>query len=378
METTRHPENSLIIASSERDANLFHAIQFLAPDPLILIQTRGRKILLVNDLELDRARRDAQVDEVIATQKISDKLKKRGHHKITTSDIAHFILTERGIREFSVPANFPTVYADELRRRGHLVHPKREPFFEHRAIKSKIEIEAIEHSQRAIEKAVRIAESVLQKSVIHGSFLYYRKKRLTSEFLKRAIQIALMEENCVVKYTIVASGPQTSNPHDAGHGPVPANQPIIMDVFPQSLDSQYFADMTRTFVRGKASPEIKKMYRAVRQAQELVFEKIHAGANGKLIHEAVVHFFDKSGFKTGEFGGHMQGFFHGTGHGVGLEVHEAPRISRIDSILKEGAVVTVEPGLYYHKIGGVRIEDMVVVTKHGCRNLTKYRKVLEI
>jgi Xaa-Pro aminopeptidase len=151
-----------------------------------------------------------------------------------------------------------------------------------------------------------------------------------------------------------------------------------MDVFPRSSHTRYFADMTRTFVKGKASEKLKKMYRAVRKGQEIAFRSIKDGADGMKIHEAIMRRFDQLGFRTGEIGGRMQGFFHGTGHGVGLDIHEPPRVSRGRDILKASEVVTVEPGLYYLDAGGVRIEDMVLVTKKGYVNLTKFPKFLEI
>jgi Xaa-Pro aminopeptidase len=187
-----------------------------------------------------------------------------------------------------------------------------------------------------------------------------------------------MESGCIAAHTIVSYGRQCVDPHDQGSGTLPANESIIMDVFPRSSESRYFADMTRTVVRGKASPKLKKMYRAVREGQEIAFSKIRDGADGMKIHDAILRYFGKLGFKTGEIGGRMQGFFHGTGHGVGLDIHEPPRISRGKEILRAGQVVTVEPGLYYLDFGGVRLEDMVLVTKTGCHNLTQFPKVLEI
>ena len=151
-----------------------------------------------------------------------------------------------------------------------------------------------------------------------------------------------------------------------------------MDIFPQSMETRYFADLTRTVVRGKASLKLKKMFAAVREGQEIAYRSIRHGADGGKIHEAIRGRFEKLGFPTGQMNGRMQGFFHGTGHGVGLEIHEPPRIGPGKDILKAGQVVTVEPGLYYEDAGGVRLEDMVVVTRKGCRLLNRLPKVLEL
>jgi len=151
-----------------------------------------------------------------------------------------------------------------------------------------------------------------------------------------------------------------------------------MDIFPRNEKTLYYADFTRTVVRGKASPQLKKMYAAVRAGQDIAFRMIRHGMAAKKVHEAVQAEFTRQGFKTGLKNGRMQGFFHSTGHGLGLDVHEPPRIGPGDDILKAGEIVTVEPGLYYKGTGGVRLEDVVLVTKTGCKNLTSFPKQLEI
>lgn len=371
-------EAILIIAASERDANLYYATRFIAPDPFIFTEIGGRKILVMSELEVDRARSEADVDEVISTSKIVKKLKNRGVPKISTAEIVRFIFEERGVKKVLVPYDFPIVYADALRAHGYAIRSKRDPFYEKRMIKTPAEIKAIEESLKCTEQAIGKAVEVLKQAKIKSRCLIHKGKRLTSETIKQIINVSLMESGCIAAHTIVSSGKQCVDPHNQGSGPLLAHQSIIMDVFPHSSKSRYFADTTRTFVRGKASEKLKKMYRAVREGQEIAFRHIRDGANGRKIHEAIVRRFEELGFKTGEMGGRMQGFFHGTGHGVGLDIHEPPRISAADDTLKTGEVVTVEPGLYYSDAGGVRIEDMVVVTKTGCHNLSKLPKILEI
>jgi len=149
-------------------------------------------------------------------------------------------------------------------------------------------------------------------------------------------------------------------------------------VFPRSSTSRYYADMTRTVVKGRASDAVKKLYDTVKEAQEGGIGKVKDGADGQAIHQWIMDLFEKRGYHTGIKDGRMQGFFHGTGHGVGLDIHEPPRISKAPWVLKTGEVVTVEPGLYYPEIGAVRIEDMVLVTQNSCINLTKSPKKLEV
>jgi Xaa-Pro aminopeptidase len=169
------------------------------------------------------------------------------------------------------------------------------------------------------------------------------------------------------------------DPHNEGSGPIRAHSSIIMDIFPRSQRTGFFGDISRTVVRGTASERLKAAYRCVEEGQRIGFRRVRDGANAFDIHAEILQYFAGQGFPTGMVDGRMQGFFHGTGHGLGLDIHEAPGIgARSRNILKAGHVVTVEPGLYYMGMGGVRLEDVVFVTKTGCRNLVKIPKVLEV
>jgi len=187
-----------------------------------------------------------------------------------------------------------------------------------------------------------------------------------------------MEGDCVAQHTIIAGGIQACDPHNEGAGPLRANEPIVMDVFPRNTTTRYFADMSRTVVKGRPTLEMKRLFDTVLAAQEEAIASVRDAADGQTIHSEVVRRFEQAGYKTGLLNGRMQGFFHGTGHGVGIDIHEMPRISKSGSRLQTGHVVTVEPGLYYPGIGAARIEDMVLVTDDGCRNLTNFPKVLAI
>ena len=245
-------------------------------------------------------------------------------------------------------------------------------------VKTAEEVRHIEDAQRATEEAVAAAHGMLRRAEIKDAQLWIDGVLVTSERIKKLVNVKLMERDCIAQHTIVAGGEQACDPHNEGNGPLPAHRSIIFDVFPRSATSRYFADMSRTVVLGTASPELKRLYCIVKDAQEDAIGKIKDGADGMKIHQGICARFEKAGYKTGLVNGRMQGYFHGTGHGVGLDIHEAPRISRTGSLLQEGHVVTVEPGLYYPGLGAVRIEDMVLVTKDGCRNLTNFPKVFEL
>ena len=369
---------ALLIANSEVNSDLYYATKFLAPDPFIFIQMDGHKTIVMSDLELDRAKEQARVNEVLSYSQYEEKLKGAGVKEPTTVDIVDTILKERSVKKLLVPADFGLRHADGLRSKGYTFTTKRDPFFEERTIKTEEEIEAIRQTQRATEAAVEQAIEVLREAKIKKGELHWKEGVLRSEDLKKVIHLKLMELDCVAQHTIVAGGQQGCDPHNEGSGPLQPDETIVMDVFPRSSTTRYYADMSRTVVKGRASDAIKRLYDTVLEAQEEAIGMIRDGVSGQEVHQLVMHRFESRGYKTGVKDGRMQGFFHGTGHGVGLDIHEPPRIGKAGWILKAGEVVTVEPGLYYPDIGAVRIEDMVVVTGTGCMNLTRFPKFLEV
>ncbi len=366
-------EGLLIIAASETDANLYYASGFLAPDPFVFLQVNGRKLLLMSDLEIDRARSQARVDEVLSYATYEGKARQRSPQPRLT-DVVAVWLEDLGVTAVSVPSNFPLEHADRLRERGMRVTAKPDPLFPERLVKSEAEIAAISATQRHTEAALAAALDVLRTSEIRGEDVYWQGGALTSEDLKKVVNLSLMENDCVAEHTIIACGLDGVDPHNQGSGPIKANQSMVFDIFPRSSRTRYFADMTRTVVKGRAPDQLKRMYDAVLAAQRRGIELVRDGASGQAIHAEVAQTMERLGFETAVVNGRNQGFFHGTGHGVGLDIHEPPRISKVDHTLKTGQVVTVEPGLYYPQWGAVRIEDMVVVEAGGCRNLTTFPK----
>jgi len=369
---------TVFIAASEMDSNLYYATKFIAPDPFIYLEIKGERIMVMNDLEMDRAKSQAAVDRVLSYSDIERRARDHGVADPRSVDIIHVLLREARIKHVLVPANFSFSHAARLQELGYQVHAKPDPFYEQRVVKTAEEVRHIEAAQRATEQAVAAAHDTLRRASIKDGQLWLDGAPLTSERVKKLINVNLMEHDCVAQHTIVAGGEQACDPHNEGSGPLPAHRSIIFDVFPRSAASRYFADMSRTVVRGTPSPELKKLYQIVHDAQEEAITKIRDGADGMKIHRGICERFEKAGYKTGLVDGRMQGYFHGTGHGVGLDIHEMPRISRTGSLLQEGHVVTVEPGLYYPKLGAVRIEDMVLVTSDGCRNLTHFPKTFEL
>jgi Xaa-Pro aminopeptidase len=370
----------LIYSASESDANMLWATRFFAPDPFVFIEKRGRRTLVMSDLEIDRAKDQASVDKVLSYSDYVRRVNAKSKAAPILADVLLEIFRDLKISSVSVPSTFPLGVADQLRRKRVRVVAQPDPFWTDREIKTNEEVRDISDSLRAAEAGIEAGIAAIRRSLIgKDGFLYLDGSQLTSEILKRVINTTIMSLGFVPSHSIVASGDQCVDPHNEGSGPIRANSSIIMDIFPRSQRTGFFGDITRTVVRGKASEKLKHAYRCVQEGQEIGFRRIRDGVNAYDIHMEILNYFKAEGFETGPKDGRMQGFFHGTGHGLGLDIHEAPGINaRHATRLRTGHVVTVEPGLYYMGMGGVRLEDVVLVSKAGCANLVNLPKVLEV
>jgi Xaa-Pro aminopeptidase len=374
------PEHLLMVADSERDANMLHAVGMFVPDPFIFLRTRGRDYIVMSDLEIDRARKQAAHCCVLSLSRYQQKLRREGAVRPGFAQVIPLLLRERRIRGVVVPQDFPFGLASDLQRSGIRVKAQPGNFFPEREYKSAAEAKKISAALLMAEIGMAEGIQMLQRAKIaQGRRLLYHNVPVTSEKLRAVIDTAILQAGGLASHTIVAGGRQGCDPHEGGYGPLLANEPIILDIFPRSQKTGYFGDITRTVVRGRASEAIWKLYDTVFQGQSLAFEKMRPGVPTADVHRAVQDFFEQEGYRTGRRNGRMQGFFHGTGHGLGLEIHEAPRVGpNSPGKLQAGQVVTVEPGLYYPELGGVRLEDVALVTRTRPRNLTRFEKVLEI
>jgi len=367
-----------LIYGTSKNPDFFYSTGFQVHDPMIFFILRGKKYLVASDLEIDRAKRESNVDSVLSLSKFTAIAKKKKTQP-TNADLIAAILSEKGVRDIVVHSDTSFVLVDALRKKGFRVEAGETPFFSQRNFKSEDEVKKIVTAQRAVFQAMRLARDTLAASRIKGNRLIYKGSALTSDKLRTMINISLLEKGFIAEDTIVSSGSHSIDPHDVGSGPLLPNNSIIVDIFPKSVKTGYCGDATRTFCRGRAPSALKKMYFVVKEGQKLGISMVRAGVSGRKIHQAILNYFDREGYETGEKGGRMQGFFHGTGHAIGLEVHEEPaRINNSDYKLRAGNVMSVEPGLYYRGIGGVRIEDLVCVTKEGCEILSNFPKQLEI
>src|SRR6266704_3285817 len=356
----RNGETRLIVAASETDPDMLYATKFWAPDPFIFLERNGKRTLVLSDLEIDRGRKQAEADEFVSFNQLEREVQGKSKNAPPYEKVLSHFLRKRVVRSTIVPANFPLGYAQELAANKIRLRATKGLFWPKREAKSDQEIEMIGRALRITEIGLKRAVEVLARSTItRGKKLRWSGKTLTSEMLRAEIDSAILRAGGTPTGTIVAGGDQACDPHERGFGPLHANSLIILDVFPRDAKTGYFGDMTRTVLRGRASDAQRRLWETVKAGQTLALKKIKAGVDGMAIHKAIQKFFAERGFPTEVRKGRRVGFFHGTGHGLGLEIHEHPRLQKV--VLKDRQVLTVEPGLYYPGLGGVRLEDVVLV-----------------
>ncbi len=353
---------------------------FSAPDPFQTLLTPTRLAILVSGLEYGRASAESRADTV-ARQSAYDAqrtLAEYGPQEGRLRVIAAF-LADHDAESVAVPHSFPTGTADGLRELGVSVTVEPDGIIETiRAVKFEAELESIRQTQAANEAAMATAETLIAEATIEDGVLYQDGEELTSERVKTALEIRLLEAGCALEETIIACGADGADPHNRGSGPLEAGEPIVVDIFPRHKESKYFGDMTRTFVRGEPTDEVRRRYEVVHEAFEAALSRVEAGVTGAAVHEAACNVIEDAGYETLRANPHAEtGFIHSTGHGVGLDLHESPSVSPSGEELEAGHVITIEPGLYDPAVGGIRIEDLVAVTDDGYRNLTAYPITLE-
>ena len=373
-------ENFLMVADSEREADMLYAVGMFVPDPFIFLRHGARSYVVMSDLEFDRARANARNFHVLALSRYQQRLRKAGIPRPGLAQVIALLLREKRIRRVEVPHHFPLGLAEELKRQRVRVVPRTGSLFPQREFKTPAEVKKISAALLMAEIGMAEGIETLRRSKISkNGQLMCRELPLTSQHLRAIIDTAILQAGGIASHTIVAGGKQGCDPHEGGHGPLRAHEPIILDIFPRSQHTGYFGDITRTVVRGHASEAVRQLYHTVLEGQKLAFRAMRPGTPTARVHQLVQNYFASQGYRTGRSNGRMHGFFHGTGHGLGLEIHEAPRVGPTSvGTLQPGHVVTVEPGLYYPALGGVRLEDVAFIGKSHPRNLTRFEKALEI
>jgi len=376
-----------LLDASQEDANQLYLSGFTGPDPFLTLYADGEVHLLVSGLEYGRATTEATADTV---ERHADYDYEYGGREERNDMYAAFV-RDKGVESVSMPPRGPVGTADALRERGVDVAVDADDRLQGvRAVKTDDEIDAIHAAQTANEAAMRAAEDLIAGADVAGEdvpadgdvepgVLLRDGEPLTSERVTEEIEVTLLRHGCALDETIVAGGEQAADPHDRGSGPLRANEAIIVDIFPRSKATKYNADMTRTFCVGEPNETVREWHDLTERALDAALDAVEPGATGADVHAAACEVYEEAGEPTFRTDPETEtGFIHSTGHGIGLDVHESPRLASGGEELEPGHAITVEPGLYDPAVGGVRIEDLVVVTEDGYENLTDYPRKLVV
>jgi Xaa-Pro aminopeptidase len=359
--------NVLLFGDTVTSTNLFHAVPTPIVDPFLYVETDGRRIAVVSSLDASNVRAAAPEVEVIDPERY-------GKRELTSlprlegrAEGVRRALADLGVQEAVVPWDFPLSLADGLRGHGIALTVDDDVFTDRRRIKTEPQLEGIRKAQRAADAAMAVA-----RDLIHD----YRAG-LTCEEVRAAMQGVAREHGCDLDDDVVVGpGAQGAVGHDSGTGPITAGEGVVVDIWPRDPRSRCWADMTRTFVAGGAAPdaELQEYWELTREALARVTEAVRPGVDGAELYGIACSVYEAAGKPTQRTAepGSVEGFFHGLGHGVGLDVHELPRLGLAGDHLVVGDVITVEPGCYRQGYGGVRLEDLLLVTPDGCEVLTDF------
>jgi Xaa-Pro aminopeptidase len=368
----------LIVGDTNRCPELRHEIPVDIMDPFLYAEIGDRRVAIVWSIEGDRIASVEPSVELIASETFpTDDLLRQGvdFYELAPTNTVR-MARALGIERAHVPRAFPLQHADALRAAGVELVPDQRLFDDRRRRKTPFELDGIQRASRAAEAGMAAIASLLARSEPGDGGRVVDGEALTCERLRAAAIAAFAAAGSRGDDLIAARGPQSAEGHSHGSGRVENDDVLVCDLFPCDLESACFSDMTRTFVVGTPAPEIEAWHAQTREALELARGLVRPGADGVEIFRAVCSFYEDLGHPTGlskpEGTVLREGFNHGLGHGVGLEVHEAPMLSRAGHELVAGDVITLEPGLYRHGFGGVRLEDLLLVTADGCETITDY------
>lgn len=371
-----------------RSAALYREIRFSAGDPaaLVLLPRAGapgaERLLVIRDIEMERARRHARADRVACPADYAPAGGLSGDRETATAQSVAECVRRAGAANAVLDRSTPAIYWHELARAGIRVECDPSMGVVERRSKDDQEIAWLREAQAQTEAAMRMAcELVARSTAGADGTLMHDGAPLTSERVRAAIDLFLLGRGYANPESIVAGGPVGADCHDHGQGALRTGEPVIVDIFPLSRATLYNGDCTRTVVHGTPHPEVVRMHAAVVAAKAAAIAAIRPGVTGEAVHAATSRVMRERGFEMGlpPAGAPESwcGMTHGTGHGIGLDVHEPPLLAAGGPALVVGDALTVEPGLYSPARGGVRVEDMVVVTPAGCDNLNSLPEGLD-
>ena len=377
MKPTSNPAR-LAAGAPEINSALYWRIRFSVCDQVVLIElptpAGSESILLLRDIEMERARHSARVDRVACPAEFTPAGGLSGDRETANAQAAAECLRRAGVTRMVGDRTLPLIFADFARQAGIAVECDPNQWVNERRQKTDEEIGHLHEAQRVTEQAVQMACGMIASADARRDGVLLREGQpLTSERVRAAVDHWLLDRDFTNPVAIIAGGSAGADCHDVGSGELRTGQPVIVDIFPRNRRTHYYGDCTRTVVHGDIPEEIQRMHAAVRDAKAAAEKTIAAGVTGQAVHLATVQAFRLAGYAVGLPDAQAPlsycALTHGTGHGVGLDIHEPPLLDLKGPALLTGEVVTVEPGLYRRDLGGVRIEDMVVVTEHGCKNL---------
>jgi Xaa-Pro aminopeptidase len=375
----------LLFGETYHHPNVLYRTGFLAPDPVVVVDRGGDDTTLwASPLEEGRARKEAHVGAVRSTAEVdfAERVRQAGSEQDGWAILVKAVCDAHGLTAIDVDMDFPVLLADELRAGDVSVRARPDLYRRERRIKTAQEVEWITAAENAGMAALQQAIDIIAAADIRDGVLVRDGRTLSGRDLVFAVESRLLEDGFGTEDSICCGGPESADPHRASSEVLRAGLPIVLDIFPFHKHTRYWGDMTRTVVRGTPPAEVMRMWEAVLEAQQAGLDTVKPGANGRDVHYACCEVFKRHGYGSlakpyRDIQSNAR-FIHGTGHGLGLEIHEFPRVGELDVVLEVGDVITVEPGLYDPALGGVRIEDVVVVTEGGCRNLTTLPKTFRL
>ncbi len=354
---------------------LFHRLRFSVGDPVAIIETDQSRTLILRDIEMDRARKNARVDAVHCPADFPPEAGLSGDRETATAQSLAECLSRQGITAVTADRTLPMSYTYELRERGIAIDYDPDLGVRERRAKDADEVERLRQAQADTGTVMtRACQTVARATANAEGILEHDGATLTSERLRTLIDLWLLEAGYSNPGSIVAGGPQAADCHFHGAGPLRTGEPVIIDIFPCHLSTRYNGDCTRTVVHGDIPEAVQKMQTAVLAANRAGMAATRARVTGEEVHRATIAVIEAHGYRTdrpaGPLTGDLPSMTHGTGHGIGLEVHEPPLLDFKGPELVVGDALTIEPALYSPSIGGVRVEDLVIVTAEGCENLS--------
>jgi len=376
----REPHATIMAGIPAHNMALYHRIRFAVGDPAALIELRAdgrsKATLILRDIEMDRARAHARADQIACPAHFAPECGLSGDRETATAQAAAEFLRRQGLTRVTADRSLPLIFVHALSEAGISVVCDLDLGVSTRRAKDAEEIEHLRTSQQMTEQAMEMACTLVGRArADRQGALQWEGTPLTSERVRAAIDVFLLERGYTNPTSIVAGGPSGADCHFHGAGQLYTGQPVIVDIFPQNRDTLYYGDCTRTVVHGEVSDTLARMRDAVAAAKAAGIAAIRAGVSGEDVHQATIAPIKEHGFEFGlpadDAPPSYCAMVHGTGHGVGLEVHEPPLLDRGGPALVVGDAVTVEPGLYCKAIGGLRLEDLVIVTEEGCENLNR-------